>query len=516
MDEMTFFHKATVQICSSLDLNDALVNCFSILKQHIPLELIEISVFDQEIESIRILARHCEFDLSHNVDDPIPIKKKVVASIRSQTNRIFFLDSSDPAQPIHARSVSLGIDHLVGIGLLLSVKEKRLGMVAVMARGRRGFTQEHARWLLLLHDPFAVALSNHLSYREVLRLKELLRDDNRYLHQELHRISGDEIVGEDYGLKEVMDMVSQVAPIDSNTLLLGETGVGKEVIANAIHYMSPRRSGPLIKVNCGAIPEGLVDSELFGHEKGAFTGAAALRRGRFERANGGTLFLDEVAELPMAAQVSLLRVLQEKRIERVGGSTFVEVDVRIIAATHRNLEELVNGGHFRKDLWYRLNVFPINIPPLRDRKADIPAFVYHFIHRKARELNLSRLPTLSPEALERLQQYDWPGNVRELENVVEREMIRQHAGNEGGFLRFDHVAAPLPQPCSGSAETSKETDPRVATLDEMTRRYIQEVLTLTNGKVQGENGAAALLGVNPSTLRHRMRKLGIEFGRKGR
>ena len=218
----------------------------------------------------------------------------------------------------------------------------------------------------------------------------MLADDNRYLYDELRSVSGDEIIGSDFGLKTVMEMVRQVAPLDSPVLLLGETGTGKEVIANAIHYSSPRKDGPFIKVNCGAIPETLLDSELFGHEKGAFTGAISQKRGRFERADKGTIFLDEIGELPLQAQVRLLSVLQTREIERVGGTSPIPVDIRIISATHRDLEEMIASRRFREDLWFRLNVFPITIPPLRQRREDIPALLHHLMERKSRELSSRR------------------------------------------------------------------------------------------------------------------------------
>ena len=221
-------------------------------------------------------------------------------------------------------------------------------------------------------------------------------------------------------------------------MLLGETGVGKEVVANAIHYTSSRRGGPFIKVNCGAIPDNLLDSELFGHERGAFTGAIAQKRGRFERADKGSIFLDEIGELPLQAQVRLLRVLQHKEIERVGGTKTIPVDVRIIAATHRNMEEMVRSGAFREDLWFRLDVFPITIPPLRRRKEDIPALVHHFIERKSKDLKIYPAPSVSAEEVERLKAYHWPGNIRELENLIERELIHKRGKGKSGRLTFEH------------------------------------------------------------------------------
>jgi transcriptional regulator with GAF, ATPase, and Fis domain len=300
-----------------------------------------------------------------------------------------------------------------------------------------------------------------------------------------------------------MEMVRQVAPLNNTVLLMGETGTGKEVIANSIHFASPRKDGPFIKVNCGAIPESLIDSELFGHEKGAFTGAVSEKRGRFERANGGTIFLDEIGELPPQAQVRLLRVLQQREIERVGGDRVIPIDVRVIAATHRNLESMVSENRFREDLWFRLNVFPIIIPPLRQRKDDVPALTRHFVEQKSRELGIAVSPAIAPGALERLKNYSWPGNVRELENLVERELIR----HRGGQLRFDSLL-----PREGGSEMPPVTEiinNGPLNLDEAMSLHISKVLTMTKGKIHGPGGAAELLGINPNTLRGRMSKLGL-------
>jgi len=348
-----------------------------------------------------------------------------------------------------------------------------------------------------------------LRHQEVSRLKDMLADDNRYLFSELRLVSGDEIIGSDFGLRSVMEMVKQVAPIDSPVLLLGETGVGKEVIANAIHYSSHRKDGPFIKVNCGAIPETLLDSELFGHEKGAFTGAVGQRRGRFERANKGTIFLDEIGELPPQAQVRLLRVLQTKEIERVGGTTSIPVDVRILSASNRNLQEMIASGRFREDLWFRLNVFPITIPPLRQRREDIPALVHYFIDRKCKELKLTDRPVLGHGAIDRLVAYDWPGNVRELENMIERALI-QH---QGGALSFETL---LPVSHSGDRTPIQDSGRNrdLPPLDEMTVQHIRQALEMAGGKINGPGGAAQILGLHPNTLRNRMNRLGIPYGRR--
>jgi transcriptional regulator with GAF, ATPase, and Fis domain len=338
----------------------------------------------------------------------------------------------------------------------------------------------------------------------------MLADDNRYLYNELRSVSGAEIIGSDFGLKPVMEMVRQVAPLDSPVLLLGETGTGKEIIANAIHYSSPRKDGPFIKVNCGAIPESLLDSELFGHEKGAFTGAMSQKRGRFERANKGTIFLDEIGELPAQAQVRLLRVLQTKEIERVGGTTSIPVNVRIISATNRNLQEMIASGRFREDLWFRLNVFPISIPPLRQRREDIPALVHYFIDRKFKELKLTGRPVLAPGASDRLMAHEWPGNVRELENLIERCLI-QHRG--AGALSFETLL-PILHPKDRDVAQDSGRNRDLVPLDEITARHIRQALKVAGGKINGPGGAAQILGLHPNTLRARMNRLGIPYGRK--
>ncbi|MBN2059932.1 MAG: sigma-54-dependent Fis family transcriptional regulator, partial [Deltaproteobacteria bacterium] len=298
----------------------------------------------------------------------------------------------------------------------------------------------------------------------------------------------------------------------SPVLLSGETGTGKEVIAGAIHNLSTRKDGPFIAVNCGAIPENLVDSELFGHEKGAFTGALTRKRGRFERAHGGTIFLDEVGELQPEAQVRLLRVLQEREIERVGGTEPIKVDIRLIAATHRDLEAMIREGTFRDDLYFRLNVFPIALPPLRERRCDIPSLVHYFIQKKSQEIGLRETPPLAQGALENTMAYPWPGNIRELQNAVERALIL----SGGGPITFGDIHQTTISPGTDLKPAVKSTSGAKDTmaLDEVVSRHIRMVLERTGGRIGGEKGAARLLQVNPSTLRKRMKKLGIPFGRK--
>ncbi|HSE85524.1 MAG TPA: sigma 54-interacting transcriptional regulator [Candidatus Binatia bacterium] len=324
-----------------------------------------------------------------------------------------------------------------------------------------------------------------------------LQQQNAYLREEIKsEYNFEEIIGDSSALRSALDKVGQVASTDVTVLIQGETGTGKELIARAIHDLSPRRERPLVKVNCGAISAGLVESELFGHEKGAFTGALQQRIGRFEVANHGTIFLDEVGELPPDVQVKLLRVLQEQEFERVGSSKTLRVDVRVIAATNRDLREEVKAGRFRMDLYYRLNVVPLNVPPLRERVTDIPLLVEHLLRKAALRLG-KRFVGTSPETMHRLVRYRWPGNVRELENVIERAAILTN----GTMIEIDDL------PKSDQTETIGSRD--AVTLEDVERSHILSVLKKTRWYISGERGAAVILGLNPSTLRSRMQKLGI-------
>jgi len=356
-----------------------------------------------------------------------------------------------------------------------------------------------------------LGITQNITYRidteKKLEEAKIKIEDNRFLQKELHRLSGDQIIGAEFGLKDVMEKANKASAVESPVLLQGETGVGKDVIANYIHYASARSKESFITVNCGAIPNELIDSELFGHEKGAFTGALSQKRGRFERANRGTIFLDEIGELPLPAQVRLLRVLQNREIERVGGTKIIPLDIRIIAATNRNLEEMVKKSKFREDLWFRLNVFPLLIPPLRLRIEDIPALVQYFTERKTKELKLKETPNLAPGAIDSLTAYNWPGNVRELENVIERAMILLRSGP----LRFDDLD--LSQIEQVNVAYGVHTK-KMLKLDDLVKRHIQSALKLTRGKIHGPGGAGEVLGVNPDTLRYRMKKLSIPFRKK--
>lgn len=497
----SFFREVTLRVCSSLDIETAMQRTFPCLAASMPLDEMRLDVLDQNLGAIRRIA-HVSAAGIEPAGAIFPLPEALWDWWQNQRDPVV-VDSAHTILP-KAMGQLMKVEGYSEVIVPLRIEKKLFGMLVLRAKGEGWYTPDHAKLLASVSDPFAIALWNALAHQRLLRRKDELLDDKHFLSREMIHATTNDIIGGQGGLKHVMEMVSQVSPLNNTVLIMGETGVGKEVIASAIHYASPRREGPFIKVNCGAIPEGLLDSELFGYEKGAFTGATSSNRGRFERAEGGTIFLDEIGELSPQAQVRLLRVLQSREIERVGGTRTIKVDVRVIAATHRNLEQMASEHRFREDLWYRINVFPIIVPPLRQRKEDIPALVRHFTTVKGRELGIAEPPPIAPGALVRLGEYDWLGNVRELENLVERELIRHPKGP----LLFDTI---LPAPPPGSMDTSFKGS---TNLDEVMARHISAVLRHTGGKIHGPGGAAELLGINASTMRNRMHKLGIPFGRK--
>jgi formate hydrogenlyase transcriptional activator len=389
------------------------------------------------------------------------------------------------------------------------------GLILLLAAPAQHFTPLHQQMLQAILEPVAAALENDRRLRELTALREAAEADKQSLLRRLGRTGVQEvIVGADGRLRPVMERVALVSPSDVPVLILGETGSGKEVIARAIHTRSARAAGPFMRVNCGAIPPDLIDSELFGHEKGSFTGAVGTRRGWFERADEGTLFLDEIGELPAAAQVRLLRVLQEGMFERVGGERSLKVDVRIVAATHQDLAMMVQHQRFREDLWYRIAVFPIVLPPLREHPEDIAALAKHFAQRAAVRFGLTpQLP--SPQDFVLLTDYSWPGNVRELIAVIDRAAIL----GAGKRLEVGKALGSIPGVSSLSPTTDQLPPPQPSlaakclSLDTAMAQHIEAVLEMTHGRVEGPHGAARLLGINPYTLRGRMRKLGIDWSR---
>jgi transcriptional regulator with GAF, ATPase, and Fis domain len=498
-----------MRICGSLNIEKALWQTLLFLQDYIPAEEAALLFYDSNKGTVTL---NIQADNSggHLVNFQAAYPPEIRAILEDVSQLDDFVDNRAEEHPI-AKPIlaAMGKDKSSVILVRLIVENIWIGSVALWAHGWDKFNDEHLRLVKQLKQPFFIALSNSRRYTELFELKDLLADDNRYLQEELQKIIGSEIIGADFGLKDVMEKVRRVASLSSPVLLLGETGVGKEIIAAAIHNASQRRDGPFIKVNCGAIPDTLMDSELFGHEKGAFTGAIDQKRGRFERANGGTIFLDEIGELSPEAQVRLLRVLQEKEIERIGGTDPIKIDIRVLAATHRDLEAMIREGEFREDLYFRLNVFPIYIPTLTERSGDIPGLVQHFIRKKSRDLKLTAIPTLAPMALDQLMAHHWPGNVRELENAVERAIILHREEP----LSFSELR---PKEVPETVHVFAADDIDSFNLDQVTAGHIRRVLQVTKGRVEGEKGAADLLGINPGTLRGRMRKLGISFGKNNK
>ena len=385
--------------------------------------------------------------------------------------------------------------------LPLTTAHRRVGTLAVASQCADAWCEEEVRFLTLVAGQAAIAVENALAYREIAELKDRLAHEKIYLEDEIRsELNFEEIVGRSPSLRKVLQEIETVAPTDSTVLIYGETGTGKELIARAIHNLSLRGKNNFVKLNCAAIPTGLLESEMFGHEKGAFTGAVAQRIGRFELANHGTVFLDEIGEIPLELQPKLLRVLQEREFERLGNSRTLRTDARLIAATNRDLEAMVESRSFRADLFYRLNVFPVHVPPLRDRQTDIPLLVRHFVQQFARRMG-KVVDTIPAETMAALVRYPWPGNIRELQNLVERAVIL----SSGPVLRVplaDLHAQPAPS-APGKSET----------LEEAERRHILAALDRTDWVVSGPAGAAAALGLKRSTLQARMEKLGIRRAR---
>jgi len=422
-------------------------------------------------------------------------RKRYVAAAREELRTLFPMT--------HVVMEREGMESLCALPLIR--EERSFGALFFMSTRRDAYRDLPETLLDRVGSAVAVAVDNCFAYEQVAELRDKLASENAYLQEEIqqaHDARG--FVGRSPAIEKVLALVDAVAPTQTTALILGETGTGKELIARALHDRSLRRARPLVKVNCSAISAGLVESELFGHVRGAFTGATSSRMGRFEIAHGGTLFLDEIGELPLDTQVKLLRVLQEREIEPVGSNQTRKVDVRVIAATNRDLAHEVELGRFRKDLYFRLNVVPISVPPLREREGDVELLALYLAERFARELG-KHIEGIAPESLARLRNYDWPGNVRELSNVVERAVVL--ARNPVLVIDADllpRASQPAAVPAPNHAQRGVGE-----TLDASQRRHILEVLDSADWRIEGERGAAAMLGINASTLRSRMKRLGI-------
>jgi hydrogenase-4 transcriptional activator len=508
-----------------LAIRESAANIAGLLAEHLPLSYLLVRRFDELHGALDTVAvGHSKgihaTPLSKTLLNPARIKRLAAWGRQGAVWRR--VPGAKEAEEAIVLPAELTGEALAGP---LMVAQKIAGVLILVATPGKSFAPAHLRMMEALLDPFSAALENDRRLHELETFRQAAEADRQSLLARLGRQEmGDTIVGADSGLRLVMERVQLVAQSDVPVLILGETGTGKEVISRAIHSRSARCAGPFIRVNCGAIPPELIDSQLFGHEKGSFTGAADSRHGWFERADGGTLFLDEIGELPLAAQVRLLRVLQDGFIERVGGQQPIRVDVRIVAATHRDLAAMVKQGTFREDLWYRVNVFPILLPRLRERVDDIPALARHFAHRAAHRFGL---PLVEPTAadLHLLVNYPWPGNIRELSTVIDRAAI---LGN-GERLEMAQALGgaanlALPPSCLGPTLYEVIPDPpsrlsvapaagKILTLEAAMKEHIERALVATQGRIEGRGGAAELLDINPHTLRARMRKLKIDWSR---
>jgi PAS domain S-box-containing protein len=489
-------------LLANVDIRKLLDAISASMKQMVPHDAATLALFDESTGKLRVqfLAAGSEGGASQGEVLLDPDASPAGQAFR--TRRPVLLNRIDrwPFAPESTQHLT-GMGMQSGIWVPLIHRERTLGALAVASRMENGFTQHDAEMLGQIAGQVAMAVNNALAFKQIAEMRERLTQEKRYLEDELnveHRF--EDIVGESTGLRNVLRQIATVAPTDATVLIQGETGTGKELLARAVHRLSPRNERTFIKLNCAAIPAGLLESELFGHEKGAFTGAIARKIGRVELAHEGTLFLDEVGELPLDLQPKLLRALQEKEIERLGGTRSIPVNVRLIAATNRDLAKMVAEKQFRSDLFYRLKVFPVSAPPLRERAADIPILVRHFVARHSRRMGKT-IETIPPEAMEALVAWNWPGNIRELENFLERAVIL----SRGPVL---HVPlAELESIDEQEDGAGAETNP---TLQAAERDHILRALRDAKGIIGGPGGAAERLGLKRTTLNSKMKKLGIE------
>jgi transcriptional regulator with GAF, ATPase, and Fis domain len=516
MKKNDLIREVTLRLYQCPKIEDSLFQALCFLHKIIPMDNLHAGVYDKENGYIWYLAsatlnggslKDEKIRLTQKAFDEIDTYcrpgKALVFNRPLETQTIKELMEIQVAMPENRQVYNPGTV-FSAMTLTVDLGEPLYGLCTMVSAEPERYSKKFSTLFECLTRPLTGAILNLLHHRQILNRNEQLELNNQELRHRLGFSDAIQIIGAESGLKNEMIKASQVANTDTPVLITGETGTGKEVMAHAIHRMSTRRNGPMVCVNCGAIPETLVDSELFGHEKGAFTGADKKKRGYFEQATGGTIFLDEVAELTASAQVKLLRVLQEKTLFRLGGNRPISVDIRVIAATHRELPRLVEQRLFREDLWFRLNVFPIHIPPLRDRKQDIPNLVDYLMTRKSKEMHLPFIPRLADGSIESMMAYAWPGNIREIDNLVERNLIICN-GNPLTFpeLKQHYYADGDKNP------SAQECIP----LDKLIIEHIKKALELSNGKISGKDGAARLLGINPSTLRGKMRKYKINLPR---
>lgn len=511
-DKLKFYREATFHISLIADDIKAMGDVFNYLRGVMPLHALSWHFYDRTNLSLRMEGVITPMGIFGLDNQSVPLSKDACKSA-DLVNVEHFVHFEHTAKDPLGKKIVQTMTRYIGpedkslLIIYLEWKNTPMGHLCIFRKEPGNWPTEQLELYEMLKPPFSFAIYHMRHLMELTMLKNRVTEEKEFLVQELRRITDHEMIGADSGLREIKTSIEQLALVDTPVLIIGETGVGKELVANAIQQASRRRDGPYVKVNCGAIPESLIDSELFGHEKGAFTGAVGLRKGKFELANEGTIFLDEIGELPPQAQVRLLRILQNHEVERVGGSRPIKVDVRFIAATHRNLLDLVKKGRFREDLFFRINVFPVTVPPLRHRMQDIPALVDHLIKKKTQDMKLRKIPKLEPNAIQSLLKQRWPGNVRELENLVERALILRPKGP----VKFQDLLYSTPSMNKNRLDNNGMS---FLPLDEVDRNHIKQALTIARGKINGPGGAAEILDVHPHTLRRRMDKLGINYGRK--
>jgi formate hydrogenlyase transcriptional activator len=493
-----------------LEINNALVaqrdsqalfeEISRVLQRYVPHEFLTLAVWAEEEETLRLrYAASRDSALMRNPGYALPLENTPtgLAYSTGATQVLDFARLDGMDQLIRDMIVHLKIRS--ACSLPLRTARGKIGAISLGSREESGFGRERVSMLESVAGQLAIAVENATAFAHVAELNRRLKETKLYLEEELQEASpSDEILGASAGVRQVLQQIETVAPTDATVLIYGETGSGKELVARALHQKSPRSRGTFVKLNCAAIPTGLLESELFGHEKGAFTGAIAQKIGRFEIAHQGTLFLDEIGEIPLELQPKLLRVLQEKEFERLGGTRTIRSDARLVAATNRNLKRMVDANQFRGDLYYRLNVFPIHVPPLRERREDIPLLAMHFTREFSRRFG-RHIDSIPAETIGRLSRYHWPGNIRELQNLIERSVIL----SSGETLRV-----PL-QELDAPAAPPGPNGPVSGTMEEVERETIRRAIRECNGVIGGPKGAAAKLGMKRTTLLYRMEKLGI-------
>ncbi len=499
LESLAARYEALAQISrsiASMDPETLSHDLVSLFQPLFPCDFVNIVMFDQADGA----GSWKSYGVEELARPEIPVEETTVWSVYQQQKPLWISDwQQDDRLPVRKEAQNaLAVGYRSLCRLPLCTAHGSVGVLSIASSQPHNYSEQDTRLLLLAADQVAFGLANSLLHAEVQKLKGESGVENEPYVEDQRGSDPvfENIVGRSPALQRVLRQVDVVAPTDSGVLIQGETGTGKELVAQAIHNRSARRDRPFIKVNCAAIPSGLLESELFGHEKGAFTGAIMRKPGRFELADKGTLFLDEVGDIPLDLQAKLLRVLQEHEFERLGSIRTQQVDVRVIAASHRDLKEMVEEGTFRSDLYYRLHVFPLVVPPLRERREDIPLIVRHFVNKYAQRMN-RRIETIPASTMEVFANYPWPGNVRELQNFVERAVIL----SPGTSLR-----APLEEL---KQQTTPGSSASLTTLEEMEREHVLRALRESNWVTGGPNGAAVRLGMKRTTLAYRIRKLGI-------